>query len=145
MQSDTTTYSNQLLRFAAVARFATIVLLISMFVGTHIPYDVHYGVATSDKTIHFWAYLSLAFFLLTSWELSIGRLQPIHYFVVWLAGTLYGAFDEITQIPVGRTCDGVDWVFDVLGVIAGLAVFRILRPAIDRLTMLVATSARTNQ
>lgn len=145
MLADATSCPNQLRRFAAMARYATIGLLAVMFVGTHLPFAMNEGVAASDKTIHFWAYLSLSFFLLTSWELSIGRLQPIHYFAVWLGCTLYGAFDEITQIPVGRTCDGVDWLFDVLGIVAGLALFRIMRPLVYRLLTLIPVQPRPNQ
>ncbi len=145
MQSDTATYSSQLLRLAAAARFATIGLLVVMFIGTHLPSSLNPGITTSDKIIHFWAYLALSFSLLTSWELSSGRLQPLHFFLVWLACTVYAALDEITQIPVGRTCDGVDWLFDVLGIVAGLSLFRILRPLIYRLAMLVPVSSRPNQ
>lgn len=145
MQLDSITHSNQIRRLAAVARFATIGLLLAMFIGTHTPIEVPAGITTSDKTIHFWAYLALSFSLLTSWELSSGRLQPLHFFLVWLACTVYGAIDEITQIPVGRTCDGVDWLFDVLGIIAGLSLFRILRPLIYRLAMLIPASSRPNQ
>ncbi|MDZ4659946.1 MAG: VanZ family protein [Bythopirellula sp.] len=145
MQPDASNDSSQLRRAAALARFATIGLIIAMFVGTHVPNPVAVEITTSDKTIHFWAYLALSFSLLTSWELSSGRLQPIHFFLVWLACTVYGAIDEITQIPVGRTCDGVDWLFDVLGIVAGLSLFRILRPLIYRVAVLIPVAQRINE
>lgn len=75
----------------------------------------------------------LAFSVLTSWELTIGQLRPHHYFTVWLVGTLYGAFDEITQIPVGRHADVRDWISDIAGIVLGLTLFRLLRPLLYRL------------
>jgi VanZ family protein len=99
-----------------------------MFIGTHMPGHVSPGFAFSDKLIHVLAFMTLTMLLLASWELSAGILQPQHYFVVWLFCTLYGAFDEITQIPVGRVCDGLDWLADVGGILVGLILYRLLRP-----------------
>ena len=127
--SDTTTAMSSRLRIAAqFARYATAILLVAMFVGTHLPSQVAPGLTFSDKLIHFLAYMTLTMSLLTSWELSAGILQPQHYFIVWLSCTLYGAFDEITQIPVGRVCDGLDWLADVGGILVGLILYRLLRP-----------------
>jgi len=89
-------------------------------------------VDVSDKMLHFCGYATLTVLVLTGWELTIGVLEPKHYFAVWLAGTLYGAFDEITQIPVGRTCDMTDWAADVAGIVTGLLVFRLVRAVVYR-------------
>ncbi len=145
MSTDTMMNSTPLPRAAAVMRVATMGLLVAMFIGTHIPSPLQTEISANDKMIHFWAYFSLSLFLLTSWELSIGRLKPIHYFTVWLVCTLYGAFDEITQIPVGRTCDSMDWLFDVMGIITGLIVFRLVRPLIYRVALLLPTPSRASQ
>ena len=141
MPTETMMNSGSLPRAAAVMRLLTMGLLIVMFVGTHIPSPVQTEISANDKAIHFWAYLSLSFFLLASWELSVGRLKPIHYFTVWLVCTLYGAFDEITQIPVGRTGDSMDWLFDVMGAVTGLLVFRLVRPLIYRVAVLWPTTS----
>ncbi len=126
---DTTNVNSPRLRAAAqVARYATAILLVAMFIGTHLPASVSPEIAISDKLIHFLAFMTLAMFLLTSWELSTGILQPQHYFAVWLFCTLYGAVDEITQIPVGRVCDGLDWLADVGGILVGLILYRLLSP-----------------
>ena len=98
---------------AQFARYATGLLLLAMFVGTHVPGSISLAVTYSDKVIHALAFLSLTLSLLISWELSAGVLRPQHYFFGWLFWTLYGAFDEITQIPVGRTCDGLDCLADL--------------------------------
>lgn len=113
---------------ALVAKCITLGLLVAMFIGTHLPAHVSPGWSFSDKVIHFFAFMTLTICLLASWELSTGVLQPQHYFAVWLFGTLYGVFDEITQIPVGRVCDGMDWLADVAGIVIGLIIYRLLRP-----------------
>jgi VanZ family protein len=59
-------------------------------------------------------------------------LRPQHYFTVWLVCTLYGAFDEISQTPFGRSCDGLDWLADIVGIIAGLTLYRLVRPLVSR-------------
>jgi VanZ family protein len=145
MQSDTPLNVSPCRRVATYMRYVTIVLFVAMFVSTHTPATIHYGVAHGDKFVHLCAYLTLSFSMLASWELAKGPLLPINYFVVWLACTIYGAIDEITQIPVGRVCDGVDWLFDVMGVIAGLVLFRILRPLVYRLALLVPATVQPQQ
>lgn len=127
------TDSSRLRRIALVARWGTGLLLFAMFLGTHLPIHVRHGVSGGDSYAHFVAYMLLTICILTSWELSAGILKPQHYFTVWLLGTLYGAFDEITQIPVGRNCDGMDWLADIVGIVAGLTIFRIARPLLYRL------------
>jgi len=120
-------------RLATVARYATVLLLLGLFACTHCPLpELPHQVTGLDKLAHSLIYLLLAFSVLTSWELSIGLLQPHHYFTVWLLGTLYGAFDEISQIPVGRHCDLADWLCDILGIVLGLICYRVLRPLISR-------------
>jgi VanZ family protein len=120
-------------RLAIVAWCLTVAFLLAMFVGTHMPARAEALFANADKMLHYWAYFSLAMFLLISGELTLGPLKPIHFFSVWLACTLYGAMDEITQIPVGRNCDVADWIYDVLGVIAALTVFRVVRPLLGQI------------
>jgi VanZ family protein len=122
--------TQRLKRIAARARTLAIVYFLVLFVGTHIPLDPVEAVATtSDKWLHFGGYAVLTVLVLGGWELTIGVLQPKHYFAVWLAGVMYGVFDEVSQTPVGRNCDMNDWAADVLGVVAGLLIFRLGRAA----------------
>ena len=132
MQETAIDYSERLRRAARVARYGTVLLLMAMFVGTHIPSQGLASFSVSDKVLHLSAYMALTISVLTSWEFSTGMLRPTHYFTVWLLGTIYGAFDEITQIPVGRSCDEMDWLADILGIVIGLTLFRILRPLLYR-------------
>jgi VanZ family protein len=133
------TAAERLRRIAARARTLAIVYFIVLFIGTHIPLDrVEELASANDKWIHYGAYAVLTVLVLTGWELTIGLLQPKHYFAVWLAGVLYGAFDEASQTPVGRTCDMNDWMADVLGIICGLLLFRIGRAGLHKVIELTS-------
>ena len=128
------------LRLAAqLARWFTVLLLLSMFVGTHIPGHSLPGFSIGDKIIHYSAYLTLTLSILTSWELTAGVLRPPHYFAVWLATTLYGAFDEISQTPFGRSCDGLDWLADIAGIVSAIVIYQIVRGVFLRVFALATT------
>jgi VanZ family protein len=105
-----------------------VVYLVALFLATHLPLPQG-PLSNSDKLYHLGAYAALTLCVLAGWELSIGVLEAKHYFAVWLVGVLYAAFDEITQIPVGRQCDANDWMADVLGIVLGLVAFRMFRRA----------------
>jgi VanZ family protein len=125
--------SERIRRLASRARTLAIVYTLVLFTATHLPSVPTMSFTWSDKVEHYCAYAILTFFVLLGWELSTGMLQAKHYFAVWLAGTLYAAIDEVTQIPVGRTCDINDWAADMLGIVAGLLVFCMLRGTLYRL------------
>ncbi len=80
----------------------------------------------SDKTLHSLSYTILAGLL--SWALA-SRIKGVvrHGAMVLLIIALYGAVDELLQIPVGRRCDFYDWLADMRGGIIGLAVFHLAR------------------
>ncbi|HTN77123.1 MAG TPA: VanZ family protein, partial [Pirellulaceae bacterium] len=76
--------------------------------------------AHNDKIAHFVAYAGLAF-LLTS---AVLVTQPFRWrllIYVLLVIAVYGAFDELTQIPVGRTADIQDWIADCVGATIGMS------------------------
>jgi VanZ family protein len=114
-------------RLAARARTLAVLYFLALFAATHIPMPPDSTIEGSDKLCHLVGYALLTLGVLVGWELTIGVLKPKHYFAVWLVGTLYGAFDELTQIPVGRDCDINDWATDVLGIVVGLLAFRLVR------------------
>jgi VanZ family protein len=119
-------------RLASRARSLAIVYFAMLFIATHIPAPSHDLSSLSDKWFHFGGYAVLTVCVLAGWELTIGVLQAKHYFAVWLVGTLYGAIDEITQIPVSRTCDVNDWAADALGIVSGMLVYRLARALLFR-------------
>ena len=47
------------------------------------------------------------------------RIVPL---LVMAVGAAYGVFDELTQIPVGRDAEVLDWLADVSGSAAAAAV-----------------------
>jgi len=145
MPTSPTTTAQRLKRIAARARTLAIVYFLLLFVATHLP-SVETASITdlSDKWLHFGGYATLTVLVLTGWELTIGALEPKHYFAVWLAGTLYGAFDEVTQTHVGRVCDMNDWIADVLGVVCGLVAFRLGRAGLHRLIAWTSSASRSS-
>lgn len=127
------TAAQRLKRIAARARTLAIVYFIVLFIGTHVPMDAAEAIETvPDKWLHLTGYAGLTVLVLAGWELTIGVLEPKHYFAVWLAGVVYGVFDEISQTPMGRTCDMNDWMADVLGIVCGLLAFRLGRTLLHR-------------
>ena len=114
-------------RAAARARLVAVAAVAVLITATHIPSTSVPRLTFGDKVYHFGAYAGLSVILLAAWELSRGRLAARHYFGFWLAATLFAAADELTQIPVGRSCDVDDWAADVLGVVAGVLLFRLVR------------------
>ena len=113
--------------YAQRARTLAAIYFVLLATATHLPTVPQSLMVASDKVHHFVAYALLAICVLAGWELTIGKLEPKHYFAVWLAGTLYGIVDEFTQIPVGRSCDVHDWLADVCGVVSGLIAYQVLR------------------
>lgn len=101
-----------------------------IFTGTHLPPTTSflpYAEHNVDKVYHFTAYAILAGLLATVWQLSSGVLTARHLRWTWIAVVIYGALDEITQIPVSRDCDFWDWTADAIGAAAGLFAFVWLR------------------
>lgn len=134
MTESTMNLYESLQRRAARARTLAAVYLVILFVGTHIPTpDVGVDVSGLDKVLHLSAYAVLTFAVMLGWELTVGALAAKHYFAVWLVGTVYGMFDEATQIPVGRTADMNDWLADVAGIVLGLFAFRLCRVWVYRI------------
>ncbi|MFO0789573.1 MAG: VanZ family protein [Pirellulales bacterium] len=120
-------------RITLLSRLALAGFWITLFTATHVPVPTTVGPPEfGDKIAHFSAYLILAFLLATAWQLAGGILTTRHLVFAWLAVIGYGAFDEITQIPVGRDCELLDWVADAAGSATGLALFVALRHLIAR-------------
>lgn len=143
MLSDIDTSLNRFRPAAILARLGTLAVLVAMFVGTHAPIDVSTQLVHSDKMMHFWAYMTLAFAAAATWDLSTGKLQGYQYLLLWLACAAYGVVDELLQIPVGRSCEVMDWAYDILGAATGLVLFRILRPVVYRMALLIPATARS--
>jgi hypothetical protein len=97
---------------------------LALVIGTHVTHTprVILALATSDKWLHLSAYAGLAFLIGLN-----GSLRRTWTRRQWIAVpvllAVFGAVDEMTQIPVGRECDILDWAADVVGSVAGVTLF----------------------
>ena len=93
----------------------------ALFYGTHTKVPEGLLPGNSDKFIHFWAYAGLAI-LLMSLRVTRGAYTWLSVLIAWCILAIYGVFDELTQLLVNRNADIFDWVCDVTGAAAGLAM-----------------------
>ena len=96
------------------------------FLGTHMPIPA--GVVPrggGDKVLHLVGYSVLAS-LLMGLRASRGPFGWYSIVMRWLVLAAYGAFDEITQLLVGRHADVADWYADLIGACCGLGFVVVL-------------------
>ena len=108
-----------------------VVYWVVLFILTHIPRvpqppDI---LIPPDYVLHFAAYAILAFLCAAawSWRRSLS-LRDLLALVVLLS--VYGAADELTQIPVGRDASLGDWIADVAGAVVGALIYQVAAPRI---------------
>ena len=104
----------------------------ALLVATHCPpnADAHQE-NPFDKILHFVAYGGLAFLL--AWVVSLRSALTLQRAALVIGiCCLAGALDEITQPWTGRNTDLHDWYADVVGAIAGVAVFMLLTTMVRR-------------
>ena len=101
----------------------------TLFVLAHIPIpQLVRKAGVSDKIIHFVAYLVLVFLL---WFV-IGSDRKVTWrrataWWVLLVMVCYGMVDELLQgVVAGRSCDAMDFLADLVGVLTGLILFAFL-------------------
>src|SRR5437588_1018477 len=105
-------------RLRTPVQFVLAGYLIMLLIGTHLPPNSRFlpsALNNIDKLCHFSAYAVFAVLLASTWQLAAGALSVRQLFWTWLAVTVFGALDELTQIPVGRDCDFWDWTADATG------------------------------
>ena len=115
---------------AAISKILLASFVLVLLTATHLPPDsplIPPEVFGIDKVYHFTAYAILAGLLAAAWQFSSGILTSRHLRWVWCAIAIFGALDELTQIPVGRDCSIWDWLADVVGAACGLLAFVWLR------------------
>ncbi|MCA9055571.1 MAG: VanZ family protein [Planctomycetaceae bacterium] len=84
-----------------------------------------------DKLIHFVMFAVLGT-LLPEW---LPRTVPLTLRrATWLFAVMavYGAVDELLQIPVGRSAEWRDWYADLAGAAAGLVLAKLWRLLTER-------------
>lgn len=107
---------------------------LAIFIATHMSPGAaqELDIEGSDKLKHYVAYAGLAF-LLVGRRACLGKLSLNTY--LWLFGiaATYGAFDEGTQLLVGRDAELGDWFADSIGALTGLAAFALSAALVRRL------------
>ena len=102
---------------SATAAYATVLLVV-----THLPWvkmpPPGPSVITPDKIYHVAAYGVLGCLISLLRAARTGNTPPVHALTVALLAGLALA-DEATQPLFNRVCDPLDWVFDVVGAVAG--------------------------
>ena len=104
-----------------------------LFIGTHWP-KLNLGSLpqNSDKALHFLAYGGLGF-LIAVWVSTRREVRAADVGRIFAVVCGYSILDELTQIPVGRSCELLDAVADWAGCLVGLSAFFVLRSAIRRI------------
>lgn len=109
-------------RWLAQRRGLLGVIWVTLVVLTHIPVpQTVQGLGVSDKLIHLVGYFPLGLLLPVC---RVPGCKTLWRCVIVIAG--YGVLDELFQIPVGRTASLLDWIADVLGILLGFTVSRLL-------------------
>lgn len=111
-------------RYWILAALAAFWVLI--FTATHLPELPSAAEMVPDKLAHATAYLGLSF-LLSLAAASMGHLNLRGCVVIVATAALYGACDELLQIPCGRDAEYGDWIADMCGTAVGVTACLLLR------------------
>jgi VanZ family protein len=121
-------------RYRAAATTVLVCYWLIMFAGTHWPHVSLEGYPqNTDKILHFTGYAGFGF-LIAVWITTKRAFGPRDFAAAFAVIFVYAIVDEVTQIPVGRTCDFFDAVADWMGGLSGLSLFLLLRLALRHLT-----------
>lgn len=119
-------------RAARVAGILTGIYWTALFVATHVPVPHIPGLPeNSDKGMHLVAYAGLAWWL-GLWRMLRGERRVPVAGVVLVVCVVYGAADELLQIPVGRQADVRDWLADACGALLGIGMLIPTRALLRR-------------
>ena len=115
--------------WTGVAALYTLLLLTL----THIPLAPQPPDAPfNDKWKHLCAYFVLGIAGYGVSVLNLPRWRN-HALIVFVAGGIFGALDELTQPLTGRTADILDWRADLVGLAAAAVVMIVTLPLIRRM------------
>lgn len=115
-------------RLARVLAAVTAAYTLVLVLATHYPRpeELLGPNPPSDKTLHVIAYGLLGLFVAATLA-AAGRWSWASAGVLLVALAAFAALDEVTQPFFGRTAEPLDWISDVVGLVAGLAVVGIGR------------------
>lgn len=102
---------------------------LTIFIGTHLPPKRLLQIRANDKLLHFTAFFGLCFLL--CWAISTNKEKRFKNVIIALAiCVIYAIFDELSQIPIGRSAEVLDFLADVSGALTGAVVYSLLRAAL---------------
>lgn len=115
-------------RFARLLAAVTAVYTLVLVFATHYPRpeELLGPNPPSDKTLHLAAYGLLGLFVAATLA-ATGRWSRASAGWWLFALAVFAALDELTQPLFGRIAEPLDWVYDVLGIAAGIAVVALVR------------------
>src|SRR5579864_4537381 len=102
-------------RFRAWSTAVLACYWLALFAGTHWPnFRLEKYPENTDKLLHFSAYAGLSFLIAVRLSLKrdVGLREGVRILAVIV---VYSILDEVTQIPVGRSCEFLDAVADWVG------------------------------
>ncbi|MBK6915336.1 MAG: VanZ family protein [Ignavibacteriales bacterium] len=106
-----------------------IIYWIILISATSIPADSVPTTGVSDKIEHFLAYFILTILLASTliMQNKFSNLKKHYLLSTLIIGIVYGAIDELHQLIVpGRSCELLDWLSDVGGVMLGIIFVKAL-------------------
>ncbi len=116
------------LKYRTLWLVALVIYWTALFIGTHMPPKASFVLVHGlDKVLHFLAYAGLAFVGASYWQIAGGYLRAVHFRFLWIGLAIFGAVDELLQIPVGRDGNIYDWFADIAGVLMGIFIFMVAR------------------
>jgi len=122
------------IRFNIKSLTTAILFTAAVLVFTHLPQETMPSLLQKDgvdKLQHVLAYGVITFLFLISLKTSPTILSAL---LLFLAVSVIGAFDEITQLFVNRTASITDLVADIVGILAALFFFAVRRRRFLRIT-----------
>ena len=105
-----------IIKWLIAAVFSTIILVIT----THLPQDVmpdRLQVSGLDKLEHVVAYGVITLLFILSFKNSFSVFSAM---ILFFAISTVGAVDELTQPFVNRVASPIDWLADIIGIVAVL-------------------------
>lgn len=118
--------------------WALIILILCAIPGGSLPTPPIFNIPNFDKIVHACLYFPLALFLGAEFDLGKKKLlQLAGPLFTMLIIACYGGLIEILQevLFINRSADIMDFLFDVIGGLAGLAIYYLFfRPFFHRLS-----------
>lgn len=113
----------------SVVYTSLIIYWIILLSATSIPADSVPTTGVSDKIEHFLAYFILSILLASTlfFQNKFTILKKYYLLSTLIIASVYGAIDELHQLLVpGRSCELLDWLSDIGGVILGIIFVRTI-------------------